>query len=560
MVWNKRMLTTEDANSIIQHFGKCFIDYFVVDTILLETEDSIFAYDFITITRTTGTIGFNIKNELWTGAYSVLDCNIESPTVSVNDTTISVSGTGLTYVVLELELSSDFKHDSSFEMDYKVKYDNPVIAPFYEESELVVQFLDTDNEPVSNLSVYDPIAEETLTTDNNGKVTITIQGSKAGDYYYPLQITNNSTVVEYKFSYKILKAVLPFEMHNNILDMGDVVFRANTSMLLFTLLVDDGYGLDESSILANGEYILRYNNKEYIGDVYNRIVSFYLPVGDVDTVDVELVCEDNPYLDDTPYKFSFATVYPSCDTLSELRDFVIKYDVIMFNGSGDLLFNNESIEINHDVKIIFTNTVTIDNNVPLFTLVDGAKLVLDNFNLDDTGCIVEITDGNVRLNNCNINHVHDTIIKGNGDVELMDCAFVDNNQVLDIEGTVVCNNVLFDLADTTYLDNSKVPFLDVYGDLKLTYCDFNIELMGLTTLGYSYVVCKIGAEYSTNNVNNNKLFVNEAFPVGNNNCNISVESDDYRITSKSNKAFTWNIINTNTVFSNKLNVEHLGDD
>ena len=31
-MWNKRLLTVEDANSVIQHFGRGFCDYYTLDT------------------------------------------------------------------------------------------------------------------------------------------------------------------------------------------------------------------------------------------------------------------------------------------------------------------------------------------------------------------------------------------------------------------------------------------------------------------------------------------------------------------------------------------------
>ena len=120
------MLTMEDANSILCHFGKGFCDYYVLDTRDLTTVDTWFAYDFIDVYRVTGSISFNVKNSLWTGGFRVIDSNIGSPSVSVSGDSIVVSGSGLEWVILVLELSPEFNYGEIFELDYQVEY-TPVI-------------------------------------------------------------------------------------------------------------------------------------------------------------------------------------------------------------------------------------------------------------------------------------------------------------------------------------------------------------------------------------------------------------------------------------------------
>ena len=46
---DKKILTMEDANSVLQHFTRGFIDYYYLDTRNLTTEDNLFAYDFIDV-------------------------------------------------------------------------------------------------------------------------------------------------------------------------------------------------------------------------------------------------------------------------------------------------------------------------------------------------------------------------------------------------------------------------------------------------------------------------------------------------------------------------------
>ena len=266
-MWNKRMLTTEDANSIIEHFGKGFVDYYVLDTRELETVDTWFAYDFIDVTRVTDSISFNIKNSLWTGGYRILDCNIESPTVSVSGTAISVSGTGLEWVVLELELSPEFEHSSIFELDYEVEY-TPVIRPFFEDIALTMGFLDGET-PVTGMTVTDTITGETLTTDSDGLVTVVSDIDKAGDYDYILEAENNNVTVDYHFPYKRVQAELPVRLLN------DSIVRDKTNLLEFEFLFDDECSITEEMLFEDNHIRLKVDGKYYeINEYADNVFSF----------------------------------------------------------------------------------------------------------------------------------------------------------------------------------------------------------------------------------------------------------------------------------------------
>jgi hypothetical protein len=69
----------------------------------------------------------------------------------------------------------------------------------------------------------------------------------------------------------------------------------------------------------------------------------------------------------------------------------------------------------------------------------------------------------------------------------------------------------------------------------------------------------IGKSGTVNNVNNNTLMKNEAFPMAKNTSSVDVESTNYHFTSINNKCAVYTIEDTNTVYSNKLNVEYIGD-
>lgn len=556
-MWNKRILTTEDANSIIEHFGKGFCDYYLLDTRELETVDTWFAYDFIDVTRVTDSISLNIKNSLWTGGYRILDCNIESPTVSVSGTAISVSGTGLEWVVLELELSPEFNHGSIFELDYEVEY-TPVIRPFYGDIALTMGFISKSivngeivETPVSGLSVTDMVTGDSLTTDSDGLVTVVSDIDKAGDYDYILEAENNGVTVDYYFPYKRVQAELPVRLLN------DSIVRDKTNLLEFEFLFDDEYNITEEMLFENNHIRLKVDGKYYeINEYANNVFSFEVPISGAYKVNMQLEINGNDYLDNYVLDYSVGTVYATFDSASALKT-ELESDgsasTVVFNGS----VLDASILISKDVRIIFSGVCTSSLD-SVFT-VTGGVFTISNANFTGKNFIT-INNGSVELVDSNFNHCTSTIIKGTGDLSMDTCSFVDNNACVDVSGTVQVKNSLFDLSDTDYLDNTLIPFLDVYGDLTFDYCQFCLDLHDLTSLGYSYVMLRIGGDYMTNGIENNRLLKNEQFKMLKNTSEINVESDDYHITGRNSKAITWNIVNTNTVFSNQLTVDYIGDD
>uniref|UniRef100_UPI0025D9C21F hypothetical protein n=1 Tax=uncultured Methanobrevibacter sp. TaxID=253161 RepID=UPI0025D9C21F len=170
-MFNKRLLTVEDYNSIVEHFGKAVTDYYTLDTRVLIT-NNWFAYDFIEIYRSTDLIQFKINNSLWTNGFYIKECNISNYDVICESNEIIVSGNGLEYVVLVLELSTVFSWDNSAEMAFNPIY-SPIIRPFYEEVVLDVAFKDKSNQPIRNLEIYNLALGEDCYTDDNGQIEIT---------------------------------------------------------------------------------------------------------------------------------------------------------------------------------------------------------------------------------------------------------------------------------------------------------------------------------------------------------------------------------------------------
>ena len=168
---NNKMLTVEDANSVLEHFGKAVLDYYTLDTRLL-TDSDWFAYDFITVSKSSGSFSFSINNGLWTGGYYITT-NINNPTVTGDENGLTVTGNGLEYVLLVLELSSDFSFNGTvFELPYRPVH-FPFVKPVYEEKVFSVGLVDKNNNPVANEPVVDVMTGETLTSDSVGLITLT---------------------------------------------------------------------------------------------------------------------------------------------------------------------------------------------------------------------------------------------------------------------------------------------------------------------------------------------------------------------------------------------------
>lgn len=546
MVWNKKMMTTEDANSIVEHFTKWCVDYYTLDTRLLTTSDTIFAYDFIEIYKTSGSIAFKVNNGLWTGGFRVVDCNVESPTVSVGDGTITVSKTGLEWVVLLLEISPSFNHGDIFELDYTVEY-TPVIRPFYEDIALTMGFLDGET-PVSGLSFTDKTNGGTVTSDEDGLVTVVSSASDCTGYGlqdYWLQGENNSVTVNYHFPYYRLPLELPVKLVNS------KVFKDKLNVLSFEFLLDDEYTLP-LTVFDDVSVRLRVNGVYYNVNVDG--LSFDVPVGLEDYLDLRLEINGNSFLDDYVVDYRVVTEYVSFDNGADL-----KVELESDGCAGTVLFTgtslSDSISVVSDVIVRFSDTVSssLDN---VFLVGDGVSLTLENCQFTGKGLINSV-DGKVILTGSGFTHCTDSIVTGTGDLTVDTCSFVDNYSCIDFDGRVELSNTLFDLSDNSYLDTGTPAFVRCYQDLLVDFCRFNLQLDGLTSLGLSYVMLYLGRNGTVNKTANNTLLRNEVFPIGRNTGTVDVESTHYHIRSKNSKCMVWSIQDTNTVYSNNLEVEYV---
>ena len=548
MKLNRKLLTVEDCNSIIAHFGKGFTDYYVIDTADLVTEDTWFAYDFLDIYRVSGSLSFKIRNSLWTGGYRVLDCNIEDYTVEYTEEEyLVVSGTGLESVKLLLELSPEFKYESIFELDYEVEYTG-CIRPFYEPVALSMGFLDGDD-PVTGLSVTDKITGDSLTTDSDGLVTVLSGIDKSGDYDYVLESVNNGETVDYNFPYRRIQCELPVALLN------DGIYRDKTNVLEFMFLFDDEYLITEEMLFGDNNIRLRVDNqyydvKEYSGSVFK----FEVPIGFGGHYALQLIIGGNDYIDNYNVNFEVDTEVISFSTASSLK---LELESPLCAGTvsyeGTVL--DTAITVSSDVDLSFGGVVSSSLD-SVFTVTDNATLSLSNVNFTGKG-LVNLDNGSVNVVNGGFTHSTAPLFTGNGDLTVKDSSFVDNYSCIDITGDVDCYNVLFDLADSDYLDTGNPAFVKCYNDLTLDFCRFNIDLHNLESLGLSYVMLLLGRNGSTNGVLNKDLRENEVFPVKKNTGSVDVESIHYHISSKSSKCMIWSIQNTNTVYSNELEVEYV---
>lgn len=546
---NKKMLTVEDCNSVIAHFGKGFADYYILDTSQL-SDSNWFAYDFIGIIRSSSSISFEIKNDLWTGGYRILDCNIEDYTVDYANRYLVVSGTGITSVKLMLELSPEFNYGEVFELDFNPVY-TPMIRPFYESMALTMGFLDGE-EPVSGLSITDKTSGGTLTTDSDGLVTVSRGINKSGDYDYVLECLNNGETVDYRFPYQRIQCELPVVLLNT------GVYRDKTNILEFKFLFDSGYGISESMLFTDNIIKLRvdgkyYSVKEHTGSVFK----FEVPIGFNSHYNMQLIIGGNDYVDNYTVVFEVDTEFISFSTGSALKSEVessLSAGTIRYTGS----VLDAVINVTRDVNIVFTG-VTSSSLDSVFIVKDGAVLGLDTVSFTGKS-LVTLDNGNVSVLNGSFTHSTAPLFVGAGDLTIKDSSFIDNYSCIDIDGDVDCYNVLFDLSDSSYLDTSNPAFVKCYRDLTLDFCRFNLDLHGLTSLGLSYVMLLLGSDGSTNNVSNKDLLVNESFPIRKNTSEVNVESTHYHITNKSSKCMIWTVENTNTVYSNQLNVEYVEGD
>lgn len=549
MVLNKKLMTIEDCNSILQHFTKGFIDYYYLDTRDLTTTDNLFSYDFIDVIRVEGSITFKIENDFWTKGYMIKDCNLNSYSVNASGNEIKVTGTGLEWVVLCLELSSSFKHTNPSKLDYIIEYTGR-IRPFFMTMQLSFKCVDSNGSPVVG-AVFTDNGGTTMTTNSEGKIYLNVNPAKPGGRHVALKTTENGTQLTYKFPFIYVKSKFPVKILN------DNIVKDKNNILDFKFLHNSYSFLQDSVFFPGNNIKLKTGGNSYSLDSYeDGEFSFNIPVSGNDKLNMELFIEGNDYIERYSKFFEVDTSYLSFDDSEDL-----KTELESENSAKTVLFTGDSLDdeinINNDVNIIFDGDVTssLDN---VFNVNNGAKLDISNIGFTGKNLINAIK-GEVSLKNNNFVHCTDTIIKGNGNLNIDNCGFIDNTSCININGDVNIKNTSFDLSDEEYVDTGLVPFLDVYGNLDFDFCDFTIDLHDLESLGYSYVMLKIGGDFQTNGVDNNLLKKNDQFKMKNNTGVISVTTDDYEITSQNNKAMSWNIVNTNTVYNNYVKMENVGD-
>ena len=543
---NPKMLTVEDANSVISHFGRGFCDYYELDTRDLTSPDFWFAYDFIDIYRTEDIIQFSINNSLWTLGYYIGDANINDFDVDVTDDRITVTGSGLEWCVLVLELSPEFKYDDYVVLDFKPEF-LPVIRPFYESIPLVMGFIDNSGVGVSGLTVEDLISGETLTTDSDGLVAVTSTIDKHGEFDYGLECVNGGETVDYNFPFIRVKSELPVRLVN------DIVYRDKRNQLTFEFLYDNVYDITSSMLFNNNDLVLIVDNVEYaVDNIEDNMFTFNIPVGSRNELTMKLKIGGNDYLSNYDITFNVDCEYIIFDNTADLKaelESESSASVVVYNGTElDALIN-----INKDVLVRFTDVVYSEVDA-VFKVSSNAVLSLENCNF--TGkTLVLLDNGNVNCYTCIIQQSRDTIITGTGNVLLRDCSFIDNLSCVNVTGELDVRDTLFDLSDLSYYDSRSPAFITVYGELNVDFCQFNIDLAELSVLGLGYVLMLIGKDSFVNGIGAKELLQNDVFPVRKNVSSVDVSGAGYHIYGKSNKCMVWTVENTNTVFSNQLNVE-----
>ena len=548
MTFNKKLLTCEDANSIIKHFGRGFVDYYEIDTSDLTSPDYWFAYDFIDIYRTENIIQFSINNSLWTKGFYISNSNIDDFSVNVKDDKITVTGDGLEWCVLVLELSPEFRYDDYVELEFKPVF-LPVIRPFYENIPLVMGFVDNNGNAISGLTVEDLITSETLTTDNDGLVAVTSTIDKHGDFDYRLETENSGKTVEYNFPYIRIKTELPIRLVN------DSVYRDKQNTLTFEFLYDNSYNITSDILFTGNNLVLTVDNVEYdVSAIEGNQFSFNVPIGSRNSLTMRLKIEGNDYINNYNMIFNVDCEYVIFDSSADLK-LELESDspasVVVFTGES----LDDEINVSKDVLIRFSELVesSIDN---VFTVKEDAVLSLSDCNF--TGkTLVTLEDGDCIIENSTFTHCTRPILVGDGDATVKDSQFIDNITAINLNGDLSVLNTLFDISDLSYYETSTPAFISVFGDLDIDYCQFDIELDGLSSLGFGYLFALIGKNSMVNGVNASNLTQNEVFPVKKNTAEVSVESDNYLITSKNNKCFIFTLEDTNTVFSNNLSVEYV---
>lgn len=531
---NKKLITCEDYNGIIEHFSYGFIDFYTFDT--SERNEKVYSYDFLSVEKLQNKIRVTIENSLWTTGYHIISVEgTNNPTSEVIGNTIEFSGTGITDVSFVIELSPGITRTQNL-MTYKVDY--PVyVRPFYKNFTQEVYFKTPTDEPYSGLTVVDVDGGNTYTTDANGRVNIPISGGgKAGHHNHLIKVNND----EINLYYRLIKAEYRVGPESTI-------YRYYADTCTFKLYFGHAETLNENTFYSNNDIYLLINGKRYdIQDHNLNEMYFDLPAFSSETIDIRFVMGGNEYVEAVKYDYTVDLPIKEYQYSSSLwQDYANEElpAIVKFNGDEII-----SKEIERDLKIIFTNDMFEMDNL----IVRNCKLSLENLNIDGRIGKIILDNGELELKDCSFSHSTDVIIEGTGNVILDNVSFVDNASCININGDLTVENCLFELADNSYVDITKIPFIKAFGDINIDNTTFNIELGSLDELGYSYVAMMISGHDSTNGVSNNLLLKNNVFDMKHNTGNISVNGNGYNITAK----FTWTIQNSNRVFLNNGRVVH----
>lgn len=554
MVVNPKMLTVEDANSIVEHFGKGFMDYYELDTRIFDESTILFSYDFIEVYSSTNSFRFTISNTLWTGGYFIRDTDGSDVTVTIEDNIILVEGTDLTYVVLVLELSPEFVYDDYVELEFNPVY-TPVIRPFYEDIDLSMVFVDNDSSPISSLELTDNVTGQTITTDENGYITVSTGINKAGDYDYSLTGEHDSTSVDYNFPYHRIKVIFP------VIILNETLVKDKKQEIHFQFLYDGDYNILSEMLFEDNNIILHCNNKDYTITSYDgNTFSFLVDLEDYtnDYITLKLNISGNDYMKNNSVSFYEHLSYFSCNTASVLKD-----EIEDDNGSDTIYYTgdtlDETINVNRDVSIIFSKEVLNTNDGAAFLVDDNAELVISGLVLSGTYGLAEVYSGSVVCSECNFSNMSNTILWGANDalISVQDSRFVDNTNCISCDGSVTVYNCEFSLTNTVMLGSDNVAFVKAINEFNVDYCDFTVDLENVEHLSFGYLFFFIGKTCTVNNINSSNLLVNESFPFKKSTSSVNIETDQVIFTGKFNKTVLWTVEDTNTLYSNELEVEYV---
>ena len=528
---NKKLITCEDYNGIMEHFSHGFIDYYNFNT--AEMDEKIYSYDFLSVEKLLNKIRVTIENSLWTGGYYLLSAQgTDRPTSEVIGNTIEFSGTGITDVSFVIEVSPEIKRTQNY-MPYRVDY--PIyVRPFYQDFTQEVYFKTLTDNPYPNLSVVDVDSGNTYITDADGRVNIPISGGgKAGHHNHLIRVNND----EINLYYRLIKAEYRVGLESTI-------YRYYAHTCTFKLYFNNNQTLYEDSFYKNNDIYLLINGKRYDIQEYNlNEMYFDLPAFSSETIDIQFVMGGNEYVDAVKYNYTVELPIKEYEYYTLLLEDYVTGEIPEIVKVSDGIFM-ESVFERRDLKIIFTEDMRLRGNIT----VKNCKLSLENLNTDSIRGKIILDNGELELKDCSFSHSTDVIIEGNGNVILDNVSFVDNASCININGDLTVKNCLFELSDNSYVDITKIPFIKAFGDININNTTFNIELSSLDKLGYSHVALMVNDKNTTNGVANNQLTKNDAFDMKNNTGNISVNGNGYTITA----TITWTIQNSNVVFGNQL--------